>query len=79
MSFVGLVYPALILAYLGQGARLVVDGDAVISNVFYNSIPGPTGGPLWWIVWIFGLLATLIASQAMVSLSSPQNVTNTHL
>ncbi|KAH8825021.1 potassium transporter [Flagelloscypha sp. PMI_526] len=67
LSFVGLVYPSLILAYLGQGARLVVDGDAAISNVFYNTIPGPTGGPLWWIVWIFGLLATLIASQAMIT------------
>lgn len=63
------MYPALTLAYLGQGARLIHDGDAVISNIFYNSIPGPTSGPLWWIVWTVGILATIVASQAMITAS----------
>ncbi|KAJ6452540.1 potassium transporter [Mycena vitilis] len=67
ISFAGFVYPSLVLAYLGQGARLIVDGDAVLSNIFYNTIPGRTNGPLFWIVFIFAILATIIASQAMIT------------
>ncbi|KAG9102566.1 hypothetical protein FRC06_001760 [Ceratobasidium sp. 370] len=67
LSFVLIAYPSLVLAYLGQGARLIVDREAVFSNVFYQTIPGPTGGPLYWIMFIFAILATLIASQAMIT------------
>jgi len=48
LSFVCFVYPCLILAYLGQGARLIVAGDEVIANLFYLTIPGTTSGPLYW-------------------------------
>ena len=48
MAFGGFVYPCLILAYLGQGARLIQDGDAVLENVFYLTIPGKSNGPLFW-------------------------------
>ena len=48
LSFACFVYPCLILAYLGQGARLIVAGDQVIANVFYLTIPGGTNGPLYW-------------------------------
>lgn len=48
ISFTLLVYPSLVLAYLGQGARLITDGEAVISNIFYNTIPGPAKGGLFW-------------------------------
>jgi len=48
LSFVCFVYPCLILAYLGQGARLIVAGDEVIANIFYLTIPGGTNGPLYW-------------------------------
>ncbi|KAG6828165.1 hypothetical protein H0H92_008933 [Tricholoma furcatifolium] len=41
ISFSFFVLPALILAYLGQGARLIVDGEAVLNNMFYSTIPGP--------------------------------------
>ncbi|KAG5650229.1 hypothetical protein H0H81_000252 [Sphagnurus paluster] len=67
ISFTSFVYPALVLAYLGQGARLIHDGPAVIPNVFYNTIPGPHNGPLFWVVFIFAILATIIASQALIS------------
>jgi KUP system potassium uptake protein len=50
ISFSTFVYPALVLAYLGQGARLIVDKEAVFSNIFYQTIPGPTNGPLYWLV-----------------------------
>ncbi|RXK34903.1 hypothetical protein M231_07837 [Tremella mesenterica] len=59
LSFTTVTYPMLVLAYLGQGARLIHDGDAVIGNLFYLTIPGPTGGGLYWIVWFFALLATV--------------------
>ncbi|KAG8949506.1 hypothetical protein FRC00_008099, partial [Tulasnella sp. 408] len=71
LGFSFFVYPMLVLAYLGQGARLITDGDAVMANIFYSTIPGPVGGPLYWIVYVFAILATvllqLIASQAMIT------------
>ncbi|KAG8843145.1 hypothetical protein FRB96_004344 [Tulasnella sp. 330] len=60
------VYPMLVLAYLGQGARLIRDGEVVLANVFYQTIPGPTGGALYWIVDYF---LALIASQAIITAS----------
>jgi KUP system potassium uptake protein len=42
------VYPCLTSAYFGQGARLITDGEAVISNIFFQTIPGPVGGGLYW-------------------------------
>lgn len=53
LSFMTIVYPALTLAYLGQGARLIADGEAVFSNIFYQTIPGPRNGPLFWCVHSF--------------------------
>ncbi|KAF9468639.1 potassium transporter [Collybia nuda] len=79
LSFATIVYPSLLLAYLGQGARLIDNGDAVIGNVFFNSIPGPNGGPLFWIVFVSAILAATVASQAMVTatFSLVQQVINT--
>lgn len=48
ISFTCFVYPCLILQYLGQGARLIVDGEHILTNIFYNSIPGRPNGPLFW-------------------------------
>jgi KUP system potassium uptake protein len=59
ISFCTFVYPGLVLAYLGQGARLIVDKEAVLAQVFYNSIPGPVNGPLFWIMFVFAVLATV--------------------
>jgi K+ transporter len=67
ISFGSFVYPSLILAYLGQGARLAVDGADVLPNVFYLTIPGRHNGPLFWIQYVVAILATLIASQAMIT------------
>lgn len=53
ISFCFLVYPSLVLAYLGQGAALISNGEYVLSNIFYNSIPGPQGGALYWCALIF--------------------------
>jgi KUP system potassium uptake protein len=64
LSFPFIVYPALVLAYLGQGARLVKDSQ-LISSTFYNTVP--QNPSIYWIVFILATLATIIASQAMIS------------
>ncbi|ODO11951.1 potassium uptake protein [Cryptococcus amylolentus CBS 6273] len=66
LSFACFVYPMLVLAYLGQGASLIVN-PSVVSSIFYLTIPGGTGGALYWIEFIFAILASLVASQAMIS------------
>ncbi|KIY71241.1 potassium transporter [Cylindrobasidium torrendii FP15055 ss-10] len=67
ISFLGLVYPTIMITYLGQGACLIVDGESVIQNIFYRSIPGPINGGLYWVMFVFAFLAILIASQAMIT------------
>ncbi|EKM49054.1 uncharacterized protein PHACADRAFT_202067 [Phanerochaete carnosa HHB-10118-sp] len=44
-------------------------GETVITNIFYNSIPGPSKGGLFWVIYVFAILATLIASQALITAS----------
>lgn len=36
------------MAYLGQGAQLITNGDVVIANVFYSTIPGGAGSGMYW-------------------------------
>ncbi|KAH9941946.1 potassium transporter [Amylocystis lapponica] len=81
LSFSLFVYPCLLLAYLGQGARLIVDGEAVLSNIFYRTIPGPVNGPLFWIIYVFAILATLIASQSLITatFSLVEQLVNMHV
>jgi KUP system potassium uptake protein len=59
------VWPALILNYLGQGARMLDPTPIVDGNVFYALVPSTPGFvyPLVIISW----LATVIASQALIS------------
>lgn len=57
------VYPCLILAYFGQGAYLAVNPDK-LTSIFYTSIPG--GPKLYWAMFILAVLATIIASQALI-------------
>jgi KUP system potassium uptake protein len=57
-----IVFPALILSYLGQGAKLLHDG-ILPQNLFYSLSPS------WFLVplIIIATLATVIASQAVIS------------
>jgi KUP system potassium uptake protein len=57
-----LVFPALILCYLGQGALLLVEPTA-LSNPFFHLAPSYLQFPLV----ILATLATIIASQAVIS------------
>ncbi len=62
MAWVGVVMPALLLNYFGQGALLLANPEA-ISNPFYLLVPKEL------MLWMVGLaaMATVIASQAVIS------------
>ena len=38
---------------------MIADGDTVMANPFYLSIPGGPNGGLWWTTWIMGVIATV--------------------
>ncbi len=61
-AWVGLVGPALVLNYLGQGA-LVLGNPAALENPFYLMAPGWALIPLV----LLATLATVIASQAVIT------------
>jgi KUP system potassium uptake protein len=62
LAWFGLVLPSLLLNYLGQGALLLAEPDAV-QHPFYRLAPS------WFLTPLLGLatLATVIASQALIS------------
>jgi KUP system potassium uptake protein len=62
LSWLGLVYPCLVLNYLGQGALLLGTPSAV-ENPFYLMAPDWARPPLV----LIATLATIIASQAVIS------------
>jgi KUP system potassium uptake protein len=68
-AWYGLVFPALILNYLGQGAVLLsapvgAARDQLAANPFYALVPN---GPAIYPLVALSTLATVIASQAMIS------------
>jgi len=64
LSFPCIIYPALIVAYLGQGARVILD-NSIVDNTFWNTVPKNIF--IYWITFVLATLATIIASQAMIS------------
>ncbi|KAI9118896.1 hypothetical protein K1719_009571 [Acacia pycnantha] len=62
ISMCSLTYPALILAYTGQASFLRKNSN-LVSETFYKSIPGP----MYWPMFVIAVLASIIASQAMIS------------
>jgi len=62
LSWLFVTFPSLILAYIGQGAALLVD-PSLLSTIFYSSVPTK----LVWPMIILATLATIIASQAMIT------------
>jgi KUP system potassium uptake protein len=62
VSWTFVVFPALALNYIGQGALVLRDPNAIV-NPFYNLVPP---GLLLVVVGI-ATLATIIASQALIS------------
>ncbi|XP_078440584.1 K+ uptake transporter 3 [Wolffia australiana] len=62
LAFVALVYPCLILQYMGQAAYLIKNVDDV-PTLFYESIPHA----VFWPVFVVATLAAIVASQAVIS------------
>ncbi|KAJ0046294.1 hypothetical protein Pint_05573 [Pistacia integerrima] len=62
MSFSGIVFPALLTAYIGQAAYLRKFPEDVL-DTFYKSCPDP----LYWPMFVVAVSAAIIASQAMIS------------
>src|SRR6266550_4765229 len=62
LGWFGLVLPALLLNYFGQGGLLLSDPEA-IENPFYRLAPGWAHYPMV----AFATMATIIASQAIIS------------
>lgn len=61
-AWFSLVYPALVLNYLGQGALVIHDPTAV-EHPFFHLVPGSLLIP----IVILATAATIIASQAMIT------------
>ncbi|WP_415840456.1 potassium transporter Kup [Roseateles saccharophilus] len=62
VAWTGIVFPALVLNYLGQGALLIGDPGA-IDNPFYRLFPAPLVLP----AVVLAAAAAVIASQAVIS------------
>uniref|UniRef100_A0A0E0M0M7 Potassium transporter n=1 Tax=Oryza punctata TaxID=4537 RepID=A0A0E0M0M7_ORYPU len=62
VAFTAVVFPCLLIAYMGQAAYLMKHPFAV-ERIFYDSVPEI----LFWPVFVIATLAAMIASQAMIS------------
>ncbi|MBA0600722.1 hypothetical protein Gorai_003922 [Gossypium raimondii] len=62
LSFSFVVMPSILVAYCGQAAYLT-EHPADVVDTFYRSIPGP----VYWPTFVIAVLASVIASQAMIS------------
>ncbi|XP_022995030.1 potassium transporter 2-like isoform X1 [Cucurbita maxima] len=63
IAFTFLVYPALILAYMGQAAYLSQHHTTTNNIGFYDSVPESVR----WPVLIIAILASVVGSQAIIS------------
>jgi KUP system potassium uptake protein len=63
ISWFTLVYPALVLNYFGQGAYMISGNEVIANNIFYSMVPKMLLFPMV----ILATLATIIASQALIS------------
>ena len=62
VSWLAVVFPCLVLNYAGQAA-IVLEGAPTDGNIFFRLCPGPLLVPLV----ILSMLATIIASQAIIT------------
>ncbi|KAI3931575.1 hypothetical protein MKW92_011177 [Papaver armeniacum] len=62
LAFTMIVFPCLLLAYIGQAAYIVQNQDHVI-DAFYRSIPES----IYWPVFIIATGSAIIASQATIT------------
>ncbi|XP_020520097.1 potassium transporter 7 isoform X2 [Amborella trichopoda] len=62
VAFLGLVYPCLVLAYMGEAAFLTKHPESIHMS-FYNSIPES----VFWPAFLTATLASVVGSQAVIS------------
>ncbi|TXG48325.1 hypothetical protein EZV62_027619 [Acer yangbiense] len=62
IAFAAVVFPCLLLAYIGQAAYLMQNKDRVY-DVFYSSIPDS----VYWPVFVVATATSIVASQATIS------------
>ena len=62
LSTLGLVWPSLLLTYLGQAAFLIKHPEA-IGAAYYASVPHP----IFWPMFVIAVLAAIIASQVQAT------------
>ncbi|KAJ4954674.1 hypothetical protein NE237_011457 [Protea cynaroides] len=62
VGFSGIIYPCLLLQYMGQAAFLSKNISAIPIS-FYASIPTP----LFWPVFVLATLAAIVSSQSVIS------------
>ncbi|MDO9016472.1 MAG: potassium transporter Kup [Deltaproteobacteria bacterium] len=62
-AWYGVVFPALLCNYFGQGAVLIERGEAVRANPFFGLLAGPLVYPMVAVATV----ATVVASQALIS------------
>ena len=62
VAWLGIVFPSLILNYLGQAA-IALDGGSMAGNIFYRLCPGQFLLPLI----VLSTIATIIASQSIIT------------
>ncbi|KAL9240931.1 hypothetical protein vseg_015096 [Gypsophila vaccaria] len=62
IAFTSVVFPCLVLAYMGQGAYLL-KYPAKSERIFYSCVPDG----FFWPIFVIATLAAVIASQAMIS------------
>ncbi|HQP37997.1 MAG TPA: KUP/HAK/KT family potassium transporter, partial [Polyangiaceae bacterium] len=63
LAWATVVFPGLVLNYLGQGAILLSKGSSAARNPFYEMVPTA----LLYPVVVIATIATVIASQALIS------------
>lgn len=63
LSWFGVVFPALLINYLGQGAYLIGGEPVAGGKLFYSLVPEPLLIPMI----LLATIATIVASQALIS------------
>jgi len=64
LSWLGYVYPCLLVAYIGQAAYISKFPEAY-SNPFFNTLPGGKG--VLYFSLVIAILAAIVASQAIIT------------
>lgn len=63
LSTLGLVWPTLMLTYLGQASYIIKHPD-MVSTAYYSSVPQT----VFWPMFVLAVMSAIIASQVYHSL-----------